>query len=31
MMKNIKKDDKDVVYVKKDVSMLQQSKSNILH
>jgi hypothetical protein len=30
-MKNIKKDDKDVVYVKKDVSMLQQSKSNILH
>jgi hypothetical protein len=30
-MKNIKKDDKDVVYVEKDVSMLQQSKSNILH
>jgi hypothetical protein len=28
-MKNIRKDDKDVVYVEKDVSMLQRTKSYI--
>lgn len=30
MIKNMRKDDKDVVDVEKDVNMLQQNKSNIL-